>query len=263
MIKAAFFDIDGTLIHEKTGHELPKGTKQALIELRRRGIKLFIATGRSQVYLPDFLKDGFPGFDGFDGFITMNGSYCYDKNGVYSQHAITQKETEEFYRLVESGEFSGMALFPDHAFVNELSPEVLQNSKEVGIEYHVEDFSQVLHEPVYQFCAYIPPEKDAWLQGIMSNCLITRWCDLFCDVVPVDSSKPAGLKATLEHLGLTREEAIAFGDGGNDCTMLECAGIGVAMGNATQECKTSADYITTEVYNDGVAEALRHFELID
>ena len=67
---------------------------------------------------------------------------------------------------------------------------------------------------------------------------------------------------TLAHLGLTREQCIAFGDGGNDVTMLEYAGIGVAMGNACEEAKATADYVTDDIMKDGLAKALEHFGLI-
>ena len=66
----------------------------------------------------------------------------------------------------------------------------------------------------------------------------------------------------LKALGLTREQAIAFGDGGNDVEMLRYAGIGVAMGNACPEAKAAADYITDDVTADGLANGLRHFGLI-
>ena len=97
----------------------------------------------------------------------------------------------------------------------------------------------------------------------MSGCIVARWCDLFCDVVPATSSKPAGVRATMEHFGLEGAEAIAFGDGGNDATMLQCCTVGVAMGNGTNEAKAAADYVTDNIEGDGIANALRHFGLID
>ena len=66
----------------------------------------------------------------------------------------------------------------------------------------------------------------------------------------------------LKHFGWTRDEAIAFGDGGNDVAMLEYAGIGVAMGNACDDAKAAADYVTTDIDKDGIAKALRHFGLV-
>ena len=61
---------------------------------------------------------------------------------------------------------------------------------------------------------------------------------------------------------LTREQCIAFGDGGNDVTMLEYTGIGVAMGNACDAAKAAADYVTDDITADGLAKALAHFGLI-
>ena len=67
----------------------------------------------------------------------------------------------------------------------------------------------------------------------------------------------------LDENGLKREEIMAFGDGENDIDMLKFAGIGVAMGNASDEVKAAADYVTDSVDADGIAKALKHFGLID
>ena len=67
----------------------------------------------------------------------------------------------------------------------------------------------------------------------------------------------------MEYFGIAPEEIIAFGDGGNDIEMLRYAGIGVAMGNAADEVKQIADYVTTGVDNNGIAQALQHFNLIE
>ena len=66
----------------------------------------------------------------------------------------------------------------------------------------------------------------------------------------------------MRHFGLTREEVMAIGDGGNDIPMLRHAGTGVAMGNASDEVKAAADYVTTTVDGDGIAHALRHFGIV-
>ena len=72
-IKAAFFDIDGTLLPFEAKH-LPASTVDALARLRKNGVKTFIATGRPPVHLPYLhALDGTP----FDGYVTMNGQYCY------------------------------------------------------------------------------------------------------------------------------------------------------------------------------------------
>ena len=82
-IKAAFFDIDGTLLPFQA-KKLPDSTLRALDALRKNGVKTFIATGRPPVHLPYLhALDGIP----FDGYVTMNGQYCYMADGelLYSQ----------------------------------------------------------------------------------------------------------------------------------------------------------------------------------
>lgn len=65
-----------------------------------------------------------------------------------------------------------------------------------------------------------------------------------------------------EYLGLDISETMAFGDGGNDISIIREAGIGVAMGNANEEVKAMADYVTSSVDEDGVKNALVHFAII-
>ena len=99
MIKAAFFDIDGTLLSPATDRLIPQSTKDALVELRRRGVKCILCTGRPKVQLPWCITDGFPGFEGgFDSYITMTGSLCYDADGVYADTPISPRGLRPLHR---------------------------------------------------------------------------------------------------------------------------------------------------------------------
>lgn len=263
VIKVAFFDIDGTLISDRTGHRIPQDTRDALIELRRRGVTLAIASGRSPAQLPPCITGGFPGLeDAFDVYVTLSGSLCYDASGVFHETPMHRASKERFCAHVAEGRFDALALMRDRVISNRHSEKVAEMERLVGTTFPAGDFGRVLEEPCYQFCAFVPPKRDAWVRELMPDCIIARWSDLFCDVIPAESSKPRGVQATLDHLGLTREEAIAFGDGGNDTTMLEYVGTGVAMGNGTPEAKVAADYITDDVDKGGIAHALAHFGLI-
>ena len=84
----------------------------------------------------------------------------------------------------------------------------------------------------------------------------------FADILPAGGGKPNGLAEMLKHFGWTKDEAIAFGDGGNDVAMLQYAGLGVAMGNACDAAKAAADYVTADIDKDGIAKALQHFGLL-
>ena len=92
MVKAIFFDIDGTLVSFKT-HRIPDSTLVALDLLRKKGIRLFIATGR-QFYSIDNLGDL-----EFDGFVTLNGGYCItgDQQVIY-RHPIEPSDIEALVR---------------------------------------------------------------------------------------------------------------------------------------------------------------------
>ena len=89
-----------------------------------------------------------------------------------------------------------------------------------------------------------------------------RWHPAFVDVTAKGNTKQRGIDEIIRHFGIRLEETMAFGDGGNDISMLRHAGIGVAMGNAKDNVKAIADYITDSVQKDGIVSALKHFEII-
>ena len=96
----------------------------------------------------------------------------------------------------------------------------------------------------------------------LSNCTSGRWHPAFTDITAADADKGKGLHAMADYLGFNIDETMAFGDGGNDISIVREAGIGVAMGNAGDNLKQIADYITTHVDEDGVKNALLHFGVI-
>lgn len=264
MIQAAFFDIDGTLLSNRTDHVIPQSTKDALVELRRRGVKCCICSGRPKAQLPWCIRDGFPGFEGgFDAYVVLTGSLCYDAQGVYADTPIDHETAERFADLVDGGLFDCLTLDSEGAFANRDSEKVYELTRMVAYDYPIQDIHEMLKRPIYQFCAFLPPERQHIVEDVMTDCIVTRWCDLFCDIVPANSSKPAGVQATLDHFGIPDAETIAFGDGGNDATMLQYCTVGVAMGNGGAEAKAAADYVTDDIDQDGIAKALRHFGLID
>ena len=94
--------------------------------------------------------------------------------------------------------------------------------------------------------------------GRIPDCTSGRWHPAFTDITAKGADKGEGILALAAHLGLNPQSTIAFGDGGNDTSMIQAAGIGVAMGNALETLKSEADYVTTSVDEDGVLNALKH-----
>ena len=96
----------------------------------------------------------------------------------------------------------------------------------------------------------------------MPGCAATRWSPYFSDITPRGGSKRVGIEKMLAHFGIPASDTMAFGDGGNDIEMLRFAGVGVAMGNAGEEVRLAADYVTDDVDHDGIQNALRRFGVI-
>ena len=258
MIKAVFFDIDGTLVSFKT-HEVPQSTIEALDLLRKKGIKVFIATGRHYTSINNLgdLK--------FDGYVTLNGGYCFaGEDKVIYKHSIPDRDIEALIRYMETEES-----FPC-AFVQE--KEIFMNYKDETVEeiFNMLNFPEPPIRPMdeirgktaYQLVSFFTAEQEKKIMTILSNCESTRWNPLFTDVVPAGSSKRVGIDKMLEFFRIPLNECIAFGDGGNDVAMLQHAGIGVAMGNAEDDVKQYADYITDSVDEDGIFKALKHLNII-
>lgn len=261
MIKSVFFDIDGTLISFKT-HKMPESTKKALNLLREKGIKLFIATGRSPYALPaiknilDFQ---------FDGYVMLNGQYCIVDDKVIRDEALPTNSIKSILPYMEKEKISCEFVEIDYSYLNFENERVLELRKFLGNtvnEHPMENPERSLENKTYQLCAYIKDYEEKEYFENMPNCRGVRWNPLFVDVIPENGGKAVGIEKLLNHLGYSKDETMAFGDGGNDIEMLEYVKIGVAMGNAGDIVKKSADYITDDVDSDGIYSALIHFNVI-
>ncbi len=256
-MKIAFFDIDGTLL-DFGASDISNNVKHALNQLQSSGVKLFIATGRTPYVVPKF--EGLT----FDGMLCFNGGYCFDHDGVICK---TPMDKEEVAVVTENAKNIGL-------------PVLLATEKRMGANFFeqnlddymnishqscniIEDFDELMMEDVYQMMVGSMPEQDESLLLNTKNTSVVRWWDRACDVIPSACGKDIAMVEILKHYGYEKEEAIAFGDGGNDRTMIQCAGIGIAMGNATDEVKQAADYVTDSCHDDGIVTALRHFGLIE
>jgi Cof subfamily protein (haloacid dehalogenase superfamily) len=257
-IQAVFFDIDGTLVSFKT-HSIPPATKAAINLLRNQGIKVIISTGRALSDINN-LED----LD-FDGFITANGAYCVDSKGeVIAEHHISKESFERFALFMNKRQFSCSFMTDKGNFVNFVDDLALSLSKMVEVPLPpVKPLTEILKHTVYQIDAFIDAELEAELLAhVLTDCIGCRWHPVFTDLNSKNCSKAIGMDCFLAYFGLSNEHTMAFGDGGNDISMLRHAAIGVAMGNAQAHVKAAADYVTTSVDNNGVAKALEYFKVI-
>ena len=258
MLKAVFFDIDGTLLSHKTNC-VPPSAVRALEALRERGILTFLATGRHISMIRQMRPlEGLR----FDGIVSLNGQYCRNEEGIL-YHCPIEK--------------SSIAMLLDYLKANP-HPCILVEEDQMYINFHnalVEKVQAAIHSdmpaigdldrgytvPIYQAILYMSDENLAKLPPL-PGIRLTRWNLGGADLIPAKGGKAAGIAKVLLHYGIDKSETMAFGDGENDVDMFGAVGISVAMGNACQEAKDAADYITDDIDSDGIWNALKHFGVL-
>ena len=245
-IKIVFFDIDGTVIDMKTKKISPK-MLQTLVQLKEKKIILCIATGRAPM--------GLPRFEGveFDTFMTFNGSYCFNKDHLIFSNPILTEDVKtiidnaaSIHRPVSIATIKRLAA---NGKDQDLIDYYAFTKQEVEI---AEDFEEVVNEEIYQVMLGCREEEYAQIMKDVINAKITAWWDRAVDIIPANGGKGSGVEKILEYYHLTKEEAMAFGDGNNDIEMLQAVGLGVAMGNASAELKEIADDLCGHVAEDGI-----------
>lgn len=261
MIRSLFFDIDGTLCSLKT-HEIPSSTIRALERAKSRGVKVFISTGR-----PISIITNLGAIEHLiDGYITTNGAYCFVGKEIVRCTPIPDEDVRLMLHDAEERGYPclvasdrGLAVYNrpketvDRIFRCEL------NVQNLDLDRPADD---ILAGNVLQFTSFFPADYEPLLMARVKHCVSARWHPEFTDITSVEADKGKGLTDMAAYLGLDLSETMAFGDGGNDISIIRQAGIGVAMGNAGDNVKAAADHITTSVDDSGVMNALRHFDVI-
>lgn len=257
MIKAAFFDIDGTLVSFKT-HQVSEGTVNVFEQLHKQGIRTFISTGRPYGLIPQMPVK-------FDGYVTMNGGYCFMDDTVLYKNPIPQDEADRWVAYAKERNFCTMIFAEREMYVSRLDdPMGVAISEEVKIDVPpMCAFDKMIGMEAYQFIAVMEPEEDARVIELLPHCRLPRWHPHFSDLINASNSKAVGIESIISRLGISKEECIAFGDGANDIEMLEYCGIGVAMGNAKDDVKAHADFVTTSVDEEGIGHALHELKIVD
>ena len=261
-IKAIFFDIDGTLRDfEEKG--ISAGTRQALEEARAAGLRLCIATGRHwlEIQEENLLADL-----EFDAYVTLTGQLCYLREkgaapgGLAFANPIHADQVELLLEMIRQEPFPCLFMEEDRMYINYIDSRVEEVQRGIGTALPpVEDIRRALDHPVYQIIPYVDGELAKRITDRLTGCTYAVWHDgNALDLLPAGGGKELGIAKILEHFGLSRQEAAAVGDGGNDMSMLRYAGVGIAMGNGGPQVKAAADYVTAPIGEGGLLEAVRY-----
>ena len=261
--KLLVLDVDGTLLNDE--REISKRTLAALLKVQQMGVRIVLASGRPTYGLMPLAKTlelgNYGGFvlsyNGWQIIKAQNGEILFERRINPEMLPYLEKKARK----------NGFAIFtyhddtlitdsPDNEYIKN---EALLNNLKIIRE---DEFSTAIDFAPCK-CMLVSDKEKAligleqhWEKRLAGTLDAFRSEPYFLEVVPCGVNKANTLGALLEHLGVTREEVIAVGDGVCDVTMLQLAGMGVAMGHSQDSVKVCADYVTASNEEDGVALAV-------
>ncbi len=279
MSKIIFLDVDGTLIDYET--KLPESAARAVNQARANGHKVYICTGCSKAEIEQrHLCD-------LDGMIGGNGAYVEDAGKVIMHQGLSKEDVQHivdwcnarhlgFYLEANSGMYC-------NDYMLEQGPEVmikyaqgkganLSQAKELS-EQFVNGFIHLKGQDLYRDdvnkISFILSSYQDHLDSKeeFKHLIANTWggkgeVALYGDLGPAGITKRHAIEVLLEYLGADVKDTISFGDAKIDLSMFECCHFNVAMGNGGDEIKAAADYITTDVNDDGLYNAFQYLGLI-
>ncbi len=267
--KMIVLDIDGTLTN--SSKEISPETLAALLEIQERGFRVAIASGRPPLgvkRVADALK-----LQKYGNYVlAYNGGRiinCKTEEIVYQKLisstvvAVLQEDAaEQGVGMLTYDEEGAIAATPVDSYM-----ELEARLNNIVIK-EVEDFKSFVNFPVNKCLMTGEPERlieveTALKQKYHGFLNIFRSEPYFLEVMPMGIDKAASLSKLLQMLGLTADQMICCGDGFNDITMLEYAGLGVAMANAKDEVLAAADYVTASNDENGILQVIQKFVLAD
>ena len=273
MGKLLFLDIDNTLYSGRTGI-VPASALQAVRTARANGSLVFLCTGRSRAEASRYLD--YP----VDGFIFGSGSRCEVQGKLIYDHPIDAEMVETLAELIRScghgvlmggnaGSYLDEPCWRD--VVNYFSrPDADEAAKQKDMKENgmIPMKDRDLSDPIYKMGASkrhadsfdrltaVLPKPFRLIQTLSSP------EGDFGDISDGSIMKRDGIRQVVSYLGRSLQETVGIGDSDNDLDMLELCSIGIAMGNASENVKQAADWVTTDIDEDGIWNAFAYLGVI-
>ena len=265
MYKAVFIDMDGTLL--KSDHSVSEVTKEAIHQLQQKGILVVLISARPlHGILPiskQVVADDMP-------IVSLNGGYIFHNNEIIYQAAISLPDTITIYEEIKSFTNLSSMFYSQMEWFSEVENDRIKKEQKITpVKIKIQPFKETLQYWEEQKTGpnkiLIAGDKHLILdieqrlialhQGKLN---IFKSQASYLEVMSLTASKANAIEFLISKYGIDKNQIIAIGDNYNDKGMIEFAGMGIAMGNAPEEIKLVADYITDTNNNDGVAKALHH-----
>lgn len=255
--KYFFFDIDGTLTITVRGQSVvPQSTKLALEKLRQNGHFTAIATGRSYAKAIDIMRQL-----GFENMVSDGGSGITLDNRLLGIEPLNRDLCIELVReCQEKGFIWGIQTdntdtrsVPDERFMAYTNDRYMNTKIIPGLDPN--DYPDIYK--VYVACLDGEESRLETLKKL-------PWCRFMKEYIFVEpADKARGIRMTVEHFHGDIHDVVVFGDQRNDLSMFSKDWTCIAMGNAVQELKAKADYVTSKNTQDGIYNACVHFGWIE
>ena len=271
-IRMVALDLDGTTLNNQK--ELSPRTIAAFKKAMEKGAHIVVSTGRTFRSLPEQLF----GIEGLEYIVTSNGAHVTElatMKTIYENY-LTSHAVEEVVRVLRGTGFSIETFVGGRAYIDKAEYEdVVAN----GSTYRDADYIKSTRNPIPHICDYMIEnkhqienisvnfefieDKEKWekILGQINDITLTSSFQHNFEIGGANTSKAEALRFLMRKLDVKAEELMACGDSPNDIEMINLAGIGVVVGNASEEMKSLADYVTDTNDNDGVAKAIERFVL--
>ena len=257
--KVFFFDFDDTL-YSHTTKEVPSSTHIALKRLKSLGHMVIVATGRGKESIALISKElGFTP----ETVIVLNGQVVVQDGKIVYENRITLTSMDAIIRK---------AKINDYAYGGYRGEGIVVNKYNSRVSAVWEDFltpppllcpEMEQYHNLYQGHLYITEAEAQYFEPELDDYL-TNWShEYLVNLIPKQAGKSQAIRWLIDNMKLRVEDTYAFGDGFNDCDMLLAVGHGVAMGNATEQLKGFAEYVTSHIDNDGIMEALNYYNILE
>lgn len=266
MYQLIALDMDGTLLNENK--EISARCHAAISKLKKRGKRVVLATGRPlngvirYIEMLDLLDEK-------DYVVAFNGALVQSTKSkaiIYDQPLSIECYRELYDLSVQLGVHIH-ALTDVSVLTPEMNPYTEIEARINQIPVVVSSLDAIAPNTTIVKVMFVDDEKTLnrilplLPQAILDKYSILRSTPYFLEFLDKRVNKGTGVSIIAKELGLTAEQVICVGDAGNDLDMIKYAGLGVAMGNARDEIKEAADYVTHSNENDGVAHVIEKFML--
>ena len=255
-MKALFFDIDGTLLSEKT-RQVPESAKEAIKEARRRGHQVFINTGRVYCHLAQIRSQVEA-----DGYLCGCGTCVVVHGEILYRHAIPHDRGMQIKRDIDECGLDGVLEGTEGCYIHK-TPSRIPKVEE--LKQALADSGCIIphywEEDGYVFDKfYLGADENSRpmeLFGRMKDIEVIDRGDGFYECVPRGHSKATAIDQVLKHCGIRLEDAYVFGDSSNDLSMFRYASNCILMGSHSPVLEPYASFVTKTVEEDGIAYAMK------